>query len=174
MHFINVLGLNANYFMKREEQCMYNVWWKKLWKLLSRFHKTLNIFIETLHGVLTEHWMRWKPKTKNQNLPKPKILKFYLHYCNFINWFSTGSSKSLGSLNPELYRFPEEGDLSEYPENHIGRLWFSLEYDKDAEKLSVSLGKLRNLPSREMINNSNACDPFIRSVQIIFFRDKTT
>uniref|UniRef100_A0A915HHF9 C2 domain-containing protein n=1 Tax=Romanomermis culicivorax TaxID=13658 RepID=A0A915HHF9_ROMCU len=76
--------------------------------------------------------------------------------------YSPDTLRTIGTLNPELYRFPEDGDLSEYPENHIGRLWFTLEYDKDSERLTVTIGKIRNLPSRE-VGTLAPRDSFVRA-----------
>ncbi len=67
----------------------------------------------------------------------------------------------MGALDPELYRSPEEGDLTDYPEGNIGRLWFTMDYEKEAEKLNVTVGKVRNLPPRDS-QSVNACDPFVR------------
>jgi len=73
--------------------------------------------------------------------------------------------QSLGSLNPELYKScGEEGDHLEFPDRHIGRLWFSLSHNKDTEKLTVTLIKIRNLPPRQngSNNQSMSLDPFVK------------
>ncbi|KAL1240267.1 Synaptotagmin-15 [Trichinella spiralis] len=62
----------------------------------------------------------------------------------------------LESLNLELYA-SSEGDEYVFGENHIGRLWFELEYDSDRQRISVCVGKVRNLPNhnygKEVCNN---------------------
>ncbi|XP_063861689.1 synaptotagmin-15-like isoform X2 [Scylla paramamosain] len=74
----------------------------------------------------------------------------------------TGAASGLGGINPELYKTDElEGDLDQYPEDHIGRVWLQLEYHSDAEKLLVTLIKAKNLPSR-LIGSINSCDPYVR------------
>lgn len=73
-----------------------------------------------------------------------------------------GAACALGTINPELYKTEElEGDLDQYPEDHIGRVWLQLEYHSDAEKLLVTLIKAKNLPSR-LIGSINSCDPYVR------------
>ena len=52
-------------------------------------------------------------------------------------------------------------DDYEYPDDHVGRLWFAVEYENEAEKLTVTLIKAKNLPSR-VLGNTNGCDPFVR------------
>ncbi|KRX27819.1 Synaptotagmin-15, partial [Trichinella nelsoni] len=47
----------------------------------------------------------------------------------------------LESLNLELYA-SSEGDEYVFGENHIGRLWFELEYDSDRQRISVCVGKV--------------------------------
>ncbi|XP_045133953.1 synaptotagmin-15-like isoform X1 [Portunus trituberculatus] len=74
----------------------------------------------------------------------------------------TGAASGLGGINPELYKTDElEGDLDQYPEDHIGRVWLQLEYHSEAEKLLVTLIKAKNLPSR-LIGSINSCDPYVR------------
>ena len=77
-------------------------------------------------------------------------------------WHFSGSSLyTLGSLNPELYKSCH--DLEEetiYPDGHIGRVWFSLDYDRDKEKLNIGLMRIRNLKGKDSENAS--CDPLVR------------
>ncbi|KAK8393943.1 hypothetical protein O3P69_006941 [Scylla paramamosain] len=69
---------------------------------------------------------------------------------------------SLGTLNPELYRIPDHlDDPATYPAGHLGRLFFTLQYVSDGEKLQVGILRVRNLPSRTS-GSTNACDPYIR------------
>nr|XP_045605770.1 synaptotagmin-15-like isoform X1 [Procambarus clarkii] len=75
---------------------------------------------------------------------------------------TAGATCSLGAINPELYKTDElEGELDQYPDDHIGRVWLQLEYHTDAEKLLVTLIKAKNLPSR-LIGSINSCDPYVR------------
>ncbi|XP_076066384.1 synaptotagmin-15-like [Oratosquilla oratoria] len=69
---------------------------------------------------------------------------------------------SLGTLNPELYRArDDEDDPDSYPSGHRGRLFFTVHYDHEGEKLQVVIVKVRNLPSRT-IGSTTSCDPYVR------------
>ncbi|KRZ96478.1 Synaptotagmin-15 [Trichinella sp. T8] len=57
----------------------------------------------------------------------------------------------LESLNLELYA-SSEGDEYVFGENHIGRLWFELEYDSDRQRISVCVGKVQYICLR-LIDN---------------------
>lgn len=67
----------------------------------------------------------------------------------------------LGVIEPSLYKNTLDLDEVDWPEGHIGRLWFSLRYEPSTEKLLVSLLKAKNLPSRTL-GTVNTCDPFVR------------
>eukprot|EP00057_Strongylocentrotus_purpuratus_P002216 XP_003724065.1 PREDICTED: synaptotagmin-15 isoform X3 [Strongylocentrotus purpuratus] len=67
----------------------------------------------------------------------------------------------LGGLNPELYKLQDEEEESNYPDDHIGRIWFAVEYELESERLVVSLIKSKNLPSRTL-GNANQCDPLVK------------
>ncbi|XP_004681106.2 PREDICTED: synaptotagmin-15 [Condylura cristata] len=64
---------------------------------------------------------------------------------------SSGGSSSLGdgcvvgTINPVLYKFPEDQSESDFPEGCLGRLWFSVEYQREAERLLVGLIKAQGL-----------------------------
>lgn len=68
---------------------------------------------------------------------------------------------ALGSIDPSLYKVVDEDDHYDIPPDHIGRVWFATEYDRETEKLLVTLIKARNLSSRTQ-GLDNACDPFVR------------
>ena len=68
---------------------------------------------------------------------------------------------ALGTIDPSLYKMADVDDDYEYPDDHVGRLWFAVEYENEAEKLTVTLIKAKNLPSR-VLGNTNGCDPFVR------------
>ncbi|XP_050299197.1 synaptotagmin-15-like isoform X2 [Anthonomus grandis grandis] len=71
------------------------------------------------------------------------------------------SCYGLGVIEPALYKSTLDLDELAWPDDHIGRIWFSLRYEPSTEKLLVSLLKAKNLPSRSLgaVNN---CDPFVR------------
>ncbi|XP_076453975.1 synaptotagmin-15-like [Babylonia areolata] len=68
---------------------------------------------------------------------------------------------ALGSIDPSLYKIADEDDDYEIPRNHLGRVWFAVEYERETEKLLVTLIKAKNLPSRHL-GSENGCDPFVR------------
>ena len=68
---------------------------------------------------------------------------------------------ALGSIDPSLYKIVDEEEEYEIPPDHRGRLWFAVEYERETEKLLVTLIKAKNLPKRSF-SNTNACDPFVR------------
>lgn len=73
------------------------------------------------------------------------------------------ASRSVSSREPSPASAPEddEDDVGEdYPLDHLGRIWFNLEYDKSAESLAVTLVKARNLSPRG--KTMKACDPFVK------------
>lgn len=73
------------------------------------------------------------------------------------------SCYGLGVIDPAMYRSCSM-DLEEelqFPEGHLGRLWFSVRYEAATEKLLVSILKAKNLPSRT-VGTVNSCDPFVR------------
>ncbi|CAI9735089.1 synaptotagmin-15-like isoform X1 [Octopus vulgaris] len=67
----------------------------------------------------------------------------------------------LGAIDPSLYKIVDEDEDYDMSDDHIGRLWFTVEYERETEKLLVTLIKAKNLPSRTM-SSSNGCDPFVR------------
>ncbi|XP_020708916.2 synaptotagmin-15-like [Athalia rosae] len=69
---------------------------------------------------------------------------------------SYGLGGSLGYLEPDLYRTMPSEDP--YPEGHIGRIWVKLSHESEAEQVTVTLLKARNLPSRP----GGSCDPIVR------------
>lgn len=63
----------------------------------------------------------------------------------------------MGTINPELYRVPEDRSENDFPEGCLGRLWFSVEYRQEAERLLVGLIKARRLRAP-----SEACSPLVK------------
>ncbi|XP_038267449.1 synaptotagmin-15-like isoform X3 [Dermochelys coriacea] len=74
--------------------------------------------------------------------------------CSF---HSLAGAYVIGSINPELYKFPEDKSETDFPECNIGRLWFSVEYEQEAERLLVSLIKARKLQPP-----TDSCSPFVK------------
>lgn len=78
-----------------------------------------------------------------------------------------GSGFSLGSIDPSLYRrttgdYDDDDDDDETDEGSLGRIRFTVQYNRDSEKLMVTIIAARNLQSR-ISGTANACDPFVRS-----------
>ncbi|KAM4702874.1 synaptotagmin-15 [Rhinophrynus dorsalis] len=70
---------------------------------------------------------------------------------------SMGGAYALGSINPALYKYPEDNEETDFPEGNIGRIWFAVEYEHETERLVVSLMKVRNLHF-----NTESCNPFVK------------
>ncbi|XP_066477487.1 synaptotagmin-15 [Tiliqua scincoides] len=73
------------------------------------------------------------------------------------SFHSLAGSYLVGTINPALYRFPEDKSETDFPEGNIGRLWFSLEYEQESERLLVSLIKARKLQPP-----SSFCNPLVK------------
>ncbi|NXY89481.1 SYT15 protein, partial [Alcedo cyanopectus] len=73
------------------------------------------------------------------------------------SFHSLAGAYAVGTINPELYDFPEEESERDFPEGSIGRLWFSLEYNQETEKLQVSLIKARKLQPP-----ADSCSPLVK------------
>nr|XP_008517494.1 PREDICTED: synaptotagmin-15 isoform X5 [Equus przewalskii] len=69
----------------------------------------------------------------------------------------TGDACVVGTINPELYKFPEDQSESHFPEGCLGRLWFSVEYQQEAERLLVGLIKAQGLRAP-----SETCSPLVK------------
>ncbi|XP_016070216.1 PREDICTED: synaptotagmin-15 [Miniopterus natalensis] len=63
----------------------------------------------------------------------------------------------VGTINPELYKFPEDKSETDFPEGCLGRLWFSVEYQWEAERLQVGLIKAQRLQAP-----SETCSPLVK------------
>ncbi|WAQ96372.1 SYT15-like protein, partial [Mya arenaria] len=63
---------------------------------------------------------------------------------------------ALGSIDPILYRIADEDDDYDIPQDHLGRAWFAVQYEKETEKLLVIFIKAKNLPSKACAA-SNGC-----------------
>ncbi|XP_009999451.1 PREDICTED: synaptotagmin-15 [Chaetura pelagica] len=73
------------------------------------------------------------------------------------SFHSLAGAYVVGTINPELYKFPEDRSEMDFPEGNIGRLWFSIEYEQESERLLVSLIKVRKLQPP-----ADSCSPFVK------------
>nr|XP_017535184.2 synaptotagmin-15-like isoform X2 [Manis javanica] len=70
---------------------------------------------------------------------------------------SLGDACIVGTINPELYKFLEDNSETDFPEGCLGRLWFSVEYQQEAERLLVDLIKAQRLQAP-----SETCSPLVK------------
>nr|XP_045734225.1 synaptotagmin-15-like isoform X2 [Mirounga angustirostris] len=70
---------------------------------------------------------------------------------------SFGNAGMMGTINPELYKFLEDKSETDFPEGCLGRLWFSVEYQQEAERLLVGLIKAQRLQVP-----SETCSPLVK------------
>nr|XP_011748017.1 synaptotagmin-15 [Macaca nemestrina] len=68
-----------------------------------------------------------------------------------------GDACMVGAINPELYKFPEDKSETDFPAGCLGRLWFSVEYEQEAERLLVGLIKAQHLQAP-----SETCSPLVK------------
>ncbi|XP_045424972.1 synaptotagmin-15 isoform X2 [Lemur catta] len=68
-----------------------------------------------------------------------------------------GDTCVVGAINPELYKFSEDKSETDFPAGCLGRLWFSVEYQQEAERLLVGLIKARQLQAP-----SETCSPLVK------------
>jgi len=61
--------------------------------------------------------------------------------------FKKTFSAQFGGINPSLYLNPEQFDKEEdFPENHLGRVYYNIYYDEIDEAFNVYIQRIRNLP----------------------------
>ncbi|XP_048074619.1 synaptotagmin-15-like isoform X3 [Ursus arctos] len=82
--------------------------------------------------------------------------------CLPLAWQTTrpcvvGNTGVVGTVNPELYKFLEDKSETDFPDGCLGRLWFSVEYQREAERLLVGLLKARRLQAP-----SETCSPLVK------------
>ncbi|XP_057387550.1 synaptotagmin-15 [Balaenoptera acutorostrata] len=68
-----------------------------------------------------------------------------------------GDTCVVGTINPALYKIPEDKSETHFPEGCLGRLWFSVEYQQEAERLLVGLIKAQRLQAP-----SETCSPLVK------------
>lgn len=75
------------------------------------------------------------------------------------------AASGLGSIYPQLYDDVSDDDVTDYdiPQFHIGRLWFSLEYKAENERLVVTVLRAKNLQTTSL-SSASLCDSYVRSV----------
>ncbi|XP_047522016.1 synaptotagmin-15-like isoform X3 [Pieris napi] len=79
---------------------------------------------------------------------------------SFILFYSANTTE-IGVLDPALYKADCHVEDYLWPEGHVGRVWFTLKYESETERLQIHIIKVKHLPSRTPAL-ANACDPYIR------------
>nr|XP_033797013.1 synaptotagmin-15 isoform X1 [Geotrypetes seraphini] len=102
---------------------------------------------------LGHNWVDMKNGERIQEDCEPYVAPEFLPRSSFCSL----GSYAIGSINPDLYKFPEDGSEVDFPEGNIGRLWFAVEYEQEAERLLVALVKARNL-----CPPSETCNPLVK------------
>uniref|UniRef100_A0A8C0BWM3 C2 domain-containing protein n=1 Tax=Buteo japonicus TaxID=224669 RepID=A0A8C0BWM3_9AVES len=116
--------------------------------VLSRSRSVPFIIPPTLHG---RDWINLTNEEHVQEGSDPYMIP---HTC-FL--FHEAGAYVVGTVNPDLYKFPEDKSETDFPEGNIGRLWFSIEYEQESERLLVSLIKARKLQPP-----ADSCSPFVK------------
>ncbi|ESO05706.1 synaptotagmin 15a [Helobdella robusta] len=79
-----------------------------------------------------------------------------------ISQQNKGSDSLVYGIDPTLYDDQQGVDVeTNFEEDNIGRLWFAIQYNPEAERLAVTLIQMKNLPSR-IRGINNGCDPYVR------------
>ncbi|XP_028914936.1 synaptotagmin-15-like [Ornithorhynchus anatinus] len=63
---------------------------------------------------------------------------------------------AMGALDPDLYKPPEDQSETDFPEGCLGRLWFSVTYEPEAERLLVGLIRAQRLRAP-----ADPCSPLV-------------
>ncbi|KFQ97651.1 Synaptotagmin-15, partial [Nipponia nippon] len=118
---------------------------------LSRSRSVPFIIPPTLHG---RDWTNLMNEEQVQEDGDPYMIPQSGPRSSF---HSLAGAYVVGTINPELYKFPEDKSETDFPEGNIGRLWFSIEYEQESERLLVSLIKVRKLQAP-----ADSCSPFVK------------
>ncbi|XP_021140074.2 synaptotagmin-15 isoform X3 [Columba livia] len=120
-------------------------------KSTSRSRSVPFIIPPTLRG---QDWIKLTNEEQVQEDSDPSMIAQSGPRSSF---HSLAGAYVVGTINPELYKFPEDKSEMDFPEGNIGRLWFSMEYEQESERLLVSLIKVRNLQPP-----ADSCSPFVK------------
>ncbi|NXX83297.1 SYT15 protein, partial [Urocolius indicus] len=120
-------------------------------KSTNRSRSVPFIIPPTLHG------RDWMNMTNKEHIQEGSDLCMIPQSGPRSSFHSLAGAYVVGTINPELYKSPEDKSEMDFPEGNIGRLWFSVEYEQESERLLVSLIKVRKLqPPAE------SCSPFVK------------
>ncbi|KAM9650819.1 synaptotagmin-15 [Trichechus inunguis] len=99
----------------------------------------------------------WMPLHNGEWVQAPQAPCPALELLPHTSCSSLGVEHAVGTINPELYKCPEDEGETEFPEGCLGRLWFTVEYQQKAERLLVGLIKARRLQAP-----SDTCSPLVK------------
>ncbi|NXE72967.1 SYT15 protein, partial [Cochlearius cochlearius] len=155
--------------------------WKKLCRLLSYEKLTSPVKTTNANAVFQDQSTSEVQPNSTSSRSVPFIIPPTLHGRDWINltneeqvqedsdpytipqpgprssFHSLAGAYVVGTINPELYKFPEDTSEVDFPEGNIGRLWFSIQYEQESERLLVSLIKARKLQPP-----ADPCSPFVK------------
>ncbi|XP_053161079.1 synaptotagmin-15 [Hemicordylus capensis] len=103
------------------------------------------------------HRQAWTDMTNGEHIQEDSDLYVTPDSGPRSSFHSLAGAYLVGTINPDLYRFPEDKSETDFPEGNIGRLWFSVEYEQESERLLVSLIKARKLQP-----TTSSCNPFVK------------
>ncbi|NXS91964.1 SYT15 protein, partial [Jacana jacana] len=105
----------------------------------------------------TLHWRDWINLTNEEQVQEESDPYTSPQSGPRSSFHSLAGACIVGTVNPELHKFSEDESETDFPEGNTGRLWFAIEYERESERLLVSLIKVRKLqPPAE------ACSPFVK------------
>ncbi|KAM6416070.1 synaptotagmin-15-like [Rhynochetos jubatus] len=155
--------------------------WKKFCCLLSYEKFTSPVKTTTVNAIFQDQTTSEIQLKSTRSRSVPFIIPPTLHGRDWINltneehiqedsdphmipqsgprssFHSLAGAYVVGNINPELYKFPEDKSETDFPEGNIGRLWFSIEYEQESERLLVSLIKVRRLQPP-----ADSCSSFVK------------
>ncbi|NWV44511.1 SYT15 protein, partial [Grantiella picta] len=120
-------------------------------KSTSRSRSVPFIIPPTLHG------RDWSHLTNEQQVQEDSDPYMTPQSGPRSSFHSLAGAYVVGTINPDLYKFPEDKSETDFPDGNIGRLWFSIEYEQESERLLVSLIKVRKLQPP-----ADSCSPFVK------------
>ncbi|XP_012861764.1 synaptotagmin-15 [Echinops telfairi] len=91
------------------------------------------------------HGQDWVPLSNGEWVKAPRAPSPASELLAHSSCSNLGVACVVGTINPELYKCPEDDCEIEFPEGCLGRLWFSVEYQQKAERLLVGLIKAQKL-----------------------------
>ncbi|XP_032347532.1 synaptotagmin-15 isoform X1 [Camelus ferus] len=105
-------------------------------------------------SLQSQDWMALSSRVWAQVPQDPRPAPELLPHATGSN---LGDACVVGTINPELYKFPGDKSETNFPEGCLGWLWFSVEYQQEVERLLVGLIKAQRLQAP-----SESCSPLVK------------